>query len=71
MTGKYPQRVGFTTYLEPGKPFGPNSVQTHLPVSETTIGEAFLQAGYRTEYVGKWHVGSEEIGMPKQQGFDW
>ena len=41
MTGKYPQRVGFTTYLEPGKPFGANSVQTHLPVNETTIGEAF------------------------------
>ena len=71
MTGKYPQRVGFTTYLEPGKPFGANSVQTHLPVSETTIGEAFQQAGYRTGYIGKWHVGSEEIGMPKQQGFDW
>ena len=31
MTGKYPQRVGFTTYLEPGKLFGANSVQTHLP----------------------------------------
>ena len=50
---------------------GANSAATHLPASETTIGEAFQQAGYRTGYVGKWHVGSEEVGMPKQHGFDW
>ena len=71
MTGKYPQRVGFTSYLNPNKPSGANSAATHLPASETTIGEAFQQAGYRTGYIGKWHVGSEEVGMPKQHGFDW
>lgn len=71
LTGKYPQRVGFTDFLSPGKPSGENSAKTHLPASETTIGEAFQQAGYRTGYIGKWHVGSEKIGMPKQHGFDW
>ena len=71
MTGKYPQRVGFTSWLNPGKPSGANSAATHLPASETTIGEAFQQAGYRTGYIGKWHVGSKKIGMPKQHGFDW
>lgn len=71
MTGKYPQRVGFTDFLRPDKPRGENSAETHIPVGDTTIGEAFQQAGYRTGYIGKWHVGSEEIGMPKQQGFDW
>jgi arylsulfatase A len=71
MTGKYPQRVGFTDYLRPDKPSGENSAATHIPVGDTTIGEAFQQTGYRTGYIGKWHVGSEEIGMPKQQGFDW
>ena len=71
LTGKYPQRVGFTDYLSPGKPSGANSAETHLPASETTIGEAFQQAGYRTGYIGKWHVGSIKIGMPKQHGFDW
>ena len=50
---------------------GENSAETHIPVGETTIGEAFQQAGYRTGYIGKWHVGSEKIGMPKQHGFDW
>jgi arylsulfatase A-like enzyme len=71
MTGKYPQRVGFTDYLKPDKRTGRNSAETHIPVSDTTIGEAFQQAGYRTGYIGKWHVGSEKIGMPKQHGFDW
>ena len=71
MTGKYPQRVGFTSWLNPRKPSGANSAATHIPVVETTIGEAFQQAGYRTGYIGKWHVGSEKIGMPKQHGFDW
>ncbi|NQU23482.1 MAG: sulfatase, partial [Candidatus Nealsonbacteria bacterium] len=71
MTGKYPQRVGFTDFLNPSKRTGPNSAETHIPVGETTIGEAFQQAGYRTGYIGKWHVGSEKIGMPEQHGFDW
>jgi arylsulfatase A len=71
MTGKYPQRVGFTDFLSPDKRTGRNSAATHIPVTETTIGEAFQQAGYRTGYIGKWHVGSEKIGMPKQHGFDW
>jgi arylsulfatase A-like enzyme len=71
MTGKYPQRVGFTDFLQPYKRTGPNSAETHIPVGDTTIGEAFQQAGYRTGYIGKWHVGSEKIGMPKQHGFDW
>ena len=71
MTGKYPQRVGFTNLLSPDKRSGANSAETHIPVGDTTIGEAFQQAGYKTGYIGKWHIGSEKIGMPKQQGFDW
>jgi arylsulfatase A len=71
MTGKYPQRVGFTDWLNPDRPFGPNSAATTLPASEVTIGEAFQQAGYRTGYIGKWHLGPQEHAMPKQQGFDW
>ena len=71
LTGKYPQRVGFTDFLNPSKRTGRNSSETHIPVGDTTIGEAFQQAGYRTGYIGKWHVGSEKIGMPKQHGFDW
>ncbi len=65
LTGKYPQRIGFTSWLNPRKPNGPNSAATYIPAAEITIGEAFQQAGYRTGYIGKWHVGSEKIGMPQ------
>jgi len=71
MTGKYPQRVGFTDWLNPDNAHGPNSASTAIPASETTLGEAFQQAGYRTGYIGKWHLGPLEHAMPKQQGFDW
>ncbi len=71
MTGKYHQRIGFTDFLRPTIKSGPNSAATHVPASETTLAEAFQQAGYRTGYIGKWHIGSKEAGMPKQQGFDW
>ena len=71
MTGKYPQRVGFTDWLNPDRRSGPNSAATALPASEVTIGEAFQQGGYRTGYIGKWHLGPQDHAMPKQQGFDW
>ncbi len=71
MTGKYPQRVGFTDWLNSYKENGPNSAASSLPASDITIGEAFQQAGYRTGYIGKWHLGPGEEAMPRQQGFDW
>ena len=71
MTGKYPQRVGFTNWLNSYEESGPNSAASSLPASDITIGEAFQQAGYRTGYVGKWHLGPRYEAMPKQHGFDW
>ena len=71
MTGKYPQRLWFTDWLNPTIATGPNSADSGLPISETTIGEAFQQEGYRTGYIGKWHIGPKEKAMPKQHGFDW
>ena len=44
MTGKAPQRVGITQWI--------SSPKVALDLSEVTIGEAFLEAGYRTGYVG-------------------
>jgi arylsulfatase A len=71
LTGKYPQRLDITNWINPRQPAGPNSAATQLPAREITIGEAFQQAGYKTGYIGKWHVGSKKSGMPKQHGFDW
>jgi arylsulfatase A-like enzyme len=41
-----------------------------LPFEETTIAEMAKQAGYRTGFVGKWHLGFDEY-YPEHHGFDW
>jgi arylsulfatase A-like enzyme len=64
MTGKAPQRVGITQWI-------PSKAKTHLPLSEVTLGEAFQEAGYKTGYVGKWHLGKENGVQPKDQGFEY
>ena len=64
MSGKAPQRVGITQWIPSGSKIG-------LPLSEVTIGEAFLESGYRTGYVGKWHLGKEDKFQPQHQGFEY
>jgi len=63
MTGKAPQRVGITQWI--------SSPKVALDLSEVTIGEAFQKAGYRTGYVGKWHLGKGDAVQPKHQGFEY
>jgi arylsulfatase A-like enzyme len=41
----------------------------YLPLEETTIAELLKAKGYRTYYVGKWHLGHEPY-HPVYQGFD-
>ncbi|CAA6677610.1 MULTISPECIES: sulfatase [unclassified Lentimonas] len=64
MTGKAPQRVGITQWI-------PTRSKIALPLSEVTIGEAFQEAGYRTGYIGKWHLGKEDSKQPQYQGFEY
>ena len=64
MTGKAPQRVGITQWI-------PTKAKTQLPLSEVTLGEAFQEAGYKTGYVGKWHLGKVDSAQPQHQGFDY
>ena len=64
MTGKAPHRLGITQWINQ-----PNDI--HLPLSETTIAEALAEQGYRTGYIGKWHLGEKDNQMPNAQGFQW
>ena len=64
MTGKAPQRVGITQWI-------PQPSNVHLPLEEKTIGEAFSSAGYRTGYIGKWHLGEKDAQQPTAHGFSW
>ena len=53
MTGRYAWRFGSPA---PGGPWG--FLGTRLAVGRHTIGSMMKSAGYRTGYVGKWHLGT-------------
>jgi len=63
MTGRWAIRSGTHSV-----PFG--GVADGLTRWEVTIGEALSDAGYRTGYFGKWHLGSHDGRLPNDQGFD-
>ncbi|MEN8661200.1 MAG: sulfatase-like hydrolase/transferase [Lentimonas sp.] len=61
MTGRYQQRFGYH-----------NNVPPHgsgLDPAESTMGDAFQASGYKTYYIGKWHLGSVEKYFPNNRGF--
>lgn len=75
MTGKHPARLHLTDWLT-GRPDRPDQklnrpqFQMFLPLAEVTIAEALQAAGYRTAFIGKWHLGEESQYWPEHQGFD-
>lgn len=72
MTGKHPARLDLTNWIggeENGLLIQADYVR-RLPLEEVTVGEAFREAGYKTGYVGKWHLG-EEPNLPEKHGFDF
>ena len=73
MTGQYSARTGITDFI-PGhwRPFEKlvvPKVEPHLKDGLKTIGDVFRVAGYRTGYVGKWHLGGQGH-QPQHHGFD-
>ncbi len=72
MTGRHPSRPNLTNWFHGtrterfrGAEFG-----NAMPRSETTLAEALGEAGYRTAFLGKWHLGPDSTYWPKAQGFD-
>jgi len=80
LTGKYPQRVGITDYInlagwnQPDKwkrntKLLPAAYEDRLAHQEIILAEAMKEAGYATFFAGKWHLGPEGF-LPTDQGFD-
>jgi arylsulfatase A-like enzyme len=80
LTGKYPTNHGITQYI--GGPSGvahrnkgrhdshlPPEYERNLRASEITLAEAMRDAGYKTFFAGKWHLGSKG-SWPTDHGFD-
>jgi len=85
LTGLYPGRLRLTApvchvpklVLDPkapdrAPPFYHVTVpgtRTRLPNRYVTVAEVLKQAGYRTAFMGKWHLGRAPY-LPENQGFD-
>ena len=74
LTGRYPARLPLTDWLKgtrqpPLSPILHADYLDELPLEEVTVAEELKAAGYRTGFVGKWHLGGEGF-LPTDQGFD-
>ena len=63
LTGRYPTRVGVPRVLNPQDKGGMNR-------DEQTLADLLKARGYRTQCVGKWHLGVTPDYLPTKRGFD-
>lgn len=74
-SGQNQARIGITAHI-PGhwRPFErvitPPTAMA-LPLDTFTVAEALQGTGYRTGYVGKWHLGTDGQFGPDQQGYEF
>jgi len=75
LTGRYPARLGITDWL-PGRTPQPTDrllspeLAPHLGSDTMTFADAFRAAGYRTAFIGKWHLGDGPENAPDRHGFE-
>ncbi|MFT5465739.1 MAG: arylsulfatase A-like enzyme [Verrucomicrobiales bacterium] len=67
LTGRYQTRFGYEF-----NPTGHHSEDPDagLPLSQVTLAEHLVEAGYVTSLVGKWHLGGTAKFHPFRHGFD-
>ncbi|MHC4434997.1 MAG: sulfatase [Planctomycetota bacterium] len=77
MTGKYTPRHGITDWIGAKEGFDwkrntkllPAKYNWRLAHGDVTVAEALRQAGYKTFFAGKWHLG-DRGSWPEDHGFD-
>ncbi|MDF7824635.1 sulfatase-like hydrolase/transferase [Pontiellaceae bacterium B12227] len=62
MTGMHEFRNGVTHTLEP---------REHLSLEATILPQLLKTAGYKTGFIGKWHLSNNKGYAPGDRGFDW
>ncbi len=67
LTGAYPSRCGIPMAVN-----HPNENHWFLGLDpdEITVAEQCRKRGYKTHMVGKWHLGTQDVFLPFNQGFD-
>jgi arylsulfatase A-like enzyme len=73
LTGRHPSRAGLTNFLTGVRieRFQEAPLTRQMALEETTTAEALRPAGYRTAFVGKWHLGPTPEFWPEAQGFEF
>ena len=72
MTGRYQQRFGVEENNVPSamSSAGLTGEDMGLPLEQKTIADYLKNEGYRTTYLGKWHLGGADRFHPLKRGFD-
>lgn len=74
MTGQYPARHQFYTYLAERTKNVENKMPDFLPATVPTLAKMLHANGYATGHFGKWHLGGgRDVGdapLPTEYGFD-
>jgi len=78
MLGQTPARHGITDWIGAAEGTAwkrntrllPAKYRHALPSDDTTLAESFFEAGYRTFFAGKWHLGGEG-SYPENHGFEF
>jgi arylsulfatase A-like enzyme len=66
LTGRYQQRFGH----ENNPAYDPANAVAGLPLTEKLLPQFLKEAGYRTGWIGKWHLGATPAHTPWARGFD-
>jgi arylsulfatase A-like enzyme len=66
-----PSRISMLSGQDSARNGNPIIKRKHkLPPKVVTFAEHLQQSGYKTGYIGKWHLGKKDGGWPEHQGFD-
>ena len=74
MTGMYQQRFGYEENNVPGYMSNNSAIlgaNMGLPLDQKTMGNYLQQQGYKTAFLGKWHLGGTDEMHPINRGFDY
>jgi arylsulfatase A-like enzyme len=66
LTGRYQARFGH----ENNPVYDPLDEKEGLPLTERLLAQFLKDAGYKTGWIGKWHLGSSPAHTPWRRGFD-